>query len=206
MSVGNWLTIVCLNWSLYIGIRKVLSDQFNFELKLQIANHNIRRLLFLPYTGFRASCPLFSVGDKRGHEALKRACGRNKRLLILWFLIFNKKRYLNCRNSKVKLNYKLIVTISMWAINLSHYFSINFYVAMDWWPVNYLNLKITPLCLALGHRKINIYCALMIFMLRNRSSVIHFLRVSLTPKWQVYVLPTLHVGGGVAADWHKKEV
>ena len=121
MSVGNWLIIVCLNWSLYTGIRKVLSDQFNFELKLKIKTHIIRRRLFLPQTGFRASRSLFSVGDKRGHEARKLVCGRNKHLLIVWFLIFNKKSDLNSRNSKVKLNDQLIVTISMWAISLTHY-------------------------------------------------------------------------------------
>ena len=66
-----------------------------------------------------------------GHEVLELVCGRNKRLLIQCFLIFNKKRYLNSRNSKVKLKDKLIVTISMWAISLTHYFSINFYVTMN---------------------------------------------------------------------------
>ena len=134
-----------MNWSLYAGIRKVHSDQFNFELKLKIKNHNIRWCLFLPHTTFRASCPLLSVGDKRVYETLKFACGRNKSLLILWFLILCKKSYLNSRNSKIILYDQLIVTISTWAINLTHYFLKDFCATMNWWPVNYLNLKITPI-------------------------------------------------------------
>ena len=44
--------------------------------------------------------------------------------------IFNKKNDLNSRNFKVKLNDQLIVTISTWAISLTHYSS---QIAMQPW-------------------------------------------------------------------------
>ena len=83
---------ITINWSFNLNL-KFLAFKSLFLLKIK--NHSIKRCLFLPHTSFRASCSLLSPTLKRGHEALKPVCGRNKRLLILWILIFNLSSKLN---------------------------------------------------------------------------------------------------------------